>query len=152
MFLSLFSNVVECMRKYSNNIRIQKLRTHNIPSNSSLLFHPNSNQHYLFPHLLFHVLNSSQWLGIFLSKLVSFSPKFIYYSLNLIILCIVLSQIHILWIGDSMTVWYVNYMKDVIENLVINEKLWHRTLTAHAKCVWWGLYIYIYIYIYYGQC
>ena len=94
--LSLFSNVVECMRKNSNNIRIQKLRTHNIPSNSSKLFHPNSNQHYLFPHLLFHILNSSQWLGIFLSKLVSFSPKFIYYFINLIILCIVLSQLHIL--------------------------------------------------------
>ena len=91
--------------KNTNNIRSRRLQTHNIISISSLLFHHISYQHYLLPHFLFHILNSSQWLGAFLWKMVRISPKFIYYFLNLIILCIVFSQLHILWI-----------VKTVIEN------------------------------------
>ena len=85
-------------KKNTNNIRSRRLQTHNIISISSLLFHHISYQHYLLPHFLFHILNSSQWLGAFLWKMVRISPKFIYYFLNLIILCIMFSQLHILCI------------------------------------------------------
>ena len=54
--------------KNTNNIRSRRLQTHNIISISSLLFHHISYQHYLLPHFLFHILNSSQWLGAFLWK------------------------------------------------------------------------------------
>ena len=68
-----------------------------------LFFHPISNWHYLLLHSLFNILNSSQWLGVFLSNLVNLWTKFIHNFLNWIILCIVLYQLHILWISNSMT-------------------------------------------------
>ena len=61
-----------------------KLQIDNIPSISSSFFHPISNGHYFLSHSLFHNLNSSQWLSVFLSKFVNFWTKFIFYFLSYI--------------------------------------------------------------------
>ena len=58
-------------------------------------FHPISKGHYLFSHSLFHIRNSSQWLSIFLSELVSLWTKFIFYFLN--------------WIGSYSSLKYIYF-------------------------------------------
>ena len=118
--------------KNTNNIRSRRLQTHNIISISSLLFHHISYQHYLLPHFLFHILNSSQWLGAFLWKMVRISPKFIYYFLNLIISCIVFSQLHILWI---VKIVIENYEWKIITQNPQKKKKNRASSHARSACI-----------------
>ena len=136
--------------KNTNNIRSRRLQTHNIISISSLLFHHISYQHYLLPHFLFHILNSSQWLGAFLWKMVRISPKFIYYFLNLIILCIVFSQLHILWI---VKIVIENYeWKIITQNPPKKKKIEpHRMREARVLRLYYFIVLVAVVVIYYNR-
>ena len=78
----------------------------------SLSFHPISNWRYFLHHSLFHILNSSQWSGIFLSKLVNLWTKVIYYFL---ILTIFVSYFRNYIYCKFVTLW--NSMIELYENV-----------------------------------
>ena len=109
-----------------------------------LFFHPISNLHYLLLYSPFNILNSSQWLGVFLSNLVNLCTKYIHTIFSIELYCVlyfinyIYCELVTLWLSVMRKLYERCYRKFgyIWKIMTLNPKE-----EPHRTCLWRGQYI-----------